>query len=60
MLQLGVGCRDDDLSPSWESLEGLCTKYVGLFGDLEGDDGARLVMSDSDFVCIIFGGKQGS
>lgn len=53
LLYAGVCCIVDDLSsPSLESRDGDWTKYGRRFGD-RGDEGRELVMSESDFVCIV-------
>lgn len=50
-LRIGVEWKEADVfSPSWESLEGLWTKYAGRRGDLAGDDAAMLVTSESVFA----------
>ena len=37
-------------SPSWESLDGLCTWYTGRRGDLAGEDWLKLLTSESVFT----------
>ena len=57
-MGLSTGVEWNELvvfSPSWESLDGLCTQYTGRRGgdDLVGDDGVRLLRGGSKE------GKQG-